>query len=484
MLKQQPQFIQLQFAPRPPLLWQATTTAVHAWNWLTGQLHYVCDGRFLGHDEAGDVFLTQIEAEQFAAWAVADGRSVPLETLNPDHFPSHVRFVVYIEPKVSPNTLLVGDVFGRLPTQKIRLGIGGSDEIENWAIVPNQQTIAYTVYGGDFSYETAFGRLTNFGDHASYRSTGFPATRHLSIPPLYFAPNHHLLLSCDQNNFTRYDLQANQVRDTIYVGNGGGTVVAVHPRWSWLIAANQMPIAEPLLHGWRLIDVRAASPTNSEGRVWQVFPTAAPVTYLAFDPQGYVLASLLGDGTIHFWEVATGRPLGRGSVGEMPTAEPHFPPTTTPTKRLFHLMVGRIDFCLTCAEAGQWETVVNALKGVKWISAYPSFLSGWLAEGQGAADLAERMVQTIFPQFVPHPAWPLLGRTQLLIALAQPDVAEKIAADFPLGAGFPPTAVPCHNVSGAPLLCLSLDPLSGLLGVQEQFLEEQAAVLAYGVIRL
>ncbi|MBK8432623.1 MAG: hypothetical protein IPL28_15605 [Chloroflexi bacterium] len=128
--------------------------------------------------------------------------------------------------------------------------------------------------------------------------------------------------------------------------------------------------------------------------------------------------------------------------------------------------------------------MVNALKGVKWISAYPSFLSGWLAEGQGAADLAERMVQTIFPQFVPRPAWPLLGRTQLLIALAQPDVAEKIAADFPLGAGFPSTAVPCHNASGAPLLCLSLDPLSGLLGVQEQFLEEQAAVLAYGVIRL
>jgi hypothetical protein len=312
-VKRQPQFARLSFNSPGTALLHATETEVTIWDWAHQVKRASCQGRLLGQALSGQTFLTLREGRHAGAWLTESGAEVPLSSLSTDDYPLFARGALFCNEYPYDYTtvpqLTIYDVLSSDPPQVLSLPRHQGDWPENWALAPARDQLIYTAYGENGGHIFAYGRFMDLKTGQPVRDERFSVTRTIFPPPLFLSVEHDLLITGHQTSFNVYSLETGEALKDIWIYDGGGFVVAVHPQADWLFAANIEPYKSADLYrrGVRLIDTRSG---RAERRIVRELSETARVDYLAFHPQGQVLASLLRTGVIHLWEVESGAELG------------------------------------------------------------------------------------------------------------------------------------------------------------------------------
>jgi WD40 repeat protein len=319
-MKLQPQRKKLKFALSGNILIHSSEEKVSVWDVAHSELRYSCPGYLIGQSLDNRTFLThRAEGNDVSGWELTTGNELALTDISPDTYPLHQRVV--ITGKEFPPELYVYDTFGVFRPKTFRLRHRHGAWLENWAIIPSEvylntrsclptcslleewgiiskrssNLIVYTLWGDIAGHDWAGGVFFDLNRRKRVFD-GFAACRFSDPPTLYFSVNHNLLISGGQSRFELYDFSTGQFLQSVSVYGGGGSVVSVHPQHKWLVASN----AEDPQNAIRLIDTRSS---NSEGEIKRVIPEEEPIEYLEFHPEGRILASLLKNDEIHFWDV-------------------------------------------------------------------------------------------------------------------------------------------------------------------------------------
>lgn len=295
----QPQFPPLAFAADGAVLLHSTATAVTGWDFPAGRQRSACAGRLLGVSASGRFFITETAPAEFSAWECVTGEALPLTPALGADLPTHLRYRAYLQGRA----WVMMDVLGQHPPVTARVA-KPKGPIENWAFVPHQQWLAYTTFYDDGMFDSASGHYQALGREPAPR-VSLKVSRFHSAPPLYFSAEHDWLVTGEQNTFNVYTASTGQLHSQFYVLDGGGDIVAFHPRERFWLAVNADPILskEADQQGFRLLDV---SRPGMYARELRLFRETVPVTALAFHPQGDWVVDLLADGALHVWEVPTG----------------------------------------------------------------------------------------------------------------------------------------------------------------------------------
>jgi WD40 repeat protein len=311
-MPQPPQFPQLAFAAAGAVLLHSTDSAVTAWDFATWQRRYTCVGRLIGVSQSRTTFATERAPNAWALWESATGRlQAPSPTVLAD-LPLDVRYRISMDAQERGHyTGQWIDITGQQPPRSFKVQTRSPlrlERLENWIVVAPQGWVAGSWFWAEDDFAGAYGLY-----HAALGPLPPPVSltvsRFHTVPPLYFSREHDWLVTGEQNAFNVYTASTGQPHGAragrFHVLDGGGDVVAFHPRERFWFAVNRDPVLfkNADLQGYLLLDINTPNDRAAELRA---FPETRPVIALAFHPSGEWIADLLKDGAIHVWNVATG----------------------------------------------------------------------------------------------------------------------------------------------------------------------------------
>lgn len=309
-----PQFPQLHFAANGAILLHSTADTVTAWDVATRQLRYRCAGRLIGVSQSGVTFATDTRTGEFSLWQSITGELQPPTSAVAADLPFEVRYRVHLE-KVG-NGRYQGqwlDILGERPSIPIQVqtsGLAAVENLDNWLIISPQRWLAAAWSWADEYVDGAYGGYHALNGDLPER-VSLTVSRYHTTPPMYFSRQHDWLVTGEQTGFNIYTATTGQPfggqAGKYYLRDGGGDVVAFHPTQKMQLAVNQTTILseDAAKQGFLLLDIQA----SGRATVLHFLPEPAPVTALAFHPQGNWIAALLSNSAIHLWESDSGQQI-------------------------------------------------------------------------------------------------------------------------------------------------------------------------------
>ena len=265
----------------------------------------------------------------FRAWATGSGAERELAAISRDAFAPQQRLTIFAN-RWQP-ALMIKETIGPEPLyQEHQLHFDGL--LENWLIAPDNRhlVLVYYVSAGGFDGWTGHCVELATGEvQFEFRASSTPD----SLPQIYFAAEHQLLISNHGSSFDFYHLAtgkhlANISRFDEAPYRVWGSCFAVNPvdRSQFVCSYHQEPYAQwsatmrQKRQNWRAeeytnsVIIARSSRRSNEGSIVAVLKQSAPIVDVVYFPNGTQIAALLDNGEICIWDVSTTHLLARWSV--------------------------------------------------------------------------------------------------------------------------------------------------------------------------
>ena len=297
----------LYIPPTGDYLYHSTReNTVDVWSLSAGNCLATCPGSLVGTSMDGRVLLTSTPAGA-KAWQADSGQELDLASLDPLQFEFHQR--VSAVPNRFKLCLELHDMLGLLEPRMVLIDHDQRyyPNIDTWELTPDNKSLVATLSGEVAGEDWASGICIDL--ESGQRRYKFKVNKFQTAPPINFSPVHSLLLvSDDIYHLAVLDMETGRSEREVWVSGftNVATAFAVNP---WLVAVN---VWEPTISS-------AVSPFSVQilnlervmgGRIRRAVVEAVlaepqAVVDLLCAPDGIHLASLLANGAIHWWDLAT-----------------------------------------------------------------------------------------------------------------------------------------------------------------------------------
>ncbi len=281
---------------------------VDVWRVADGTRLCTCPGSLIGTSQDGLVLLTNTPAGA-KAWETLTGLECEPATLSAERFEFHQRF--YTMANRYKLVLELNDALSLEEVQQVRIEYDPryTPGMDTWALAPDNASVVVTLSGEVAGEDWSMGMCIDLKQDA--RRFKFKVNKYQSILPLNFSREQNLLLvSDDIYHLAALDLETGRARREVWLSGFANVAVAI-PGNPWLVATNVWEMSDQGRNSPFSIQVlnleRLSGERMQRARVEAVFAEPEALVDLECDPDGYHLASLLAGGTIHWWNMATGR---------------------------------------------------------------------------------------------------------------------------------------------------------------------------------
>ncbi len=279
---------------------------VDVWSLKDGGCLTTCPGGLVGTSKDGTVVLTSTPAG-VKAWQADTSRELDPTTLDPSQFEFHQSCLALANRfKLS---LELHDVLASGGPRVVHVDHDAryNPNLDTWELAPNNNALVVTLSGEVAGEDWASGQCIDLV--SGVRRFKFKVNKFQTVPPINFSREHNLLLiSDDIYHLALFDLELGRTERDVWV-SGFTNVAAATAANPWLVAVNVWepstssavsPFSVQILNLERIMGGRMRRAV-----VEAVLPEPQAVVDLLCAPDGLHLASLLSDGTIHWWNLAT-----------------------------------------------------------------------------------------------------------------------------------------------------------------------------------
>jgi WD40 repeat protein len=182
----------LRFSPDGTKLFHSTQNEVRVWGIREHAMLCQCPGLLVGISRDSQTFLTQSGQNGFQAWSSSTGTQLNLAGINPNSYEQYQRSVLLPDNKTL--ILEIRDILNEPASIRLNINeIKGHtllEIFENWAMAPDGENIAVTLYGSEAGHDWTTGLCLGLDGKKRF---GFGVNRFTGTPLLYFAEYHPLL---------------------------------------------------------------------------------------------------------------------------------------------------------------------------------------------------------------------------------------------------------------------------------------------------
>ncbi len=279
---------------------------VDVWNLQTGRWLVTSPGSLIGASADGGVHLTATPAGP-KAWQSETGLEVDPKSLDPTHFEFHQRHIALVNRfKLS---LELQDVLGLDGSRTLMIDhdMRYYPNLDAWELAPDNAALVVTLSGEVAGEDWASGVCIDIPSGA--RRFKFKVNKFQTAPPINFSREHNLLLiSDDIYHLALLDLATGRAEREVWV-SGFTNVASATAGNPWLVAVNVWePSASSIVSPFsvQILNLeRLSGGRMRRAAVEAVLAEPQAVVDLLCAPDGLHLASLLSDGTIHWWSLAS-----------------------------------------------------------------------------------------------------------------------------------------------------------------------------------
>jgi hypothetical protein len=298
----------LHISPTGEILYHSTQEhSVEVWDLRNGIYLCTCPGSLVGAASDGATLITQT-SEGVKAWEARTGLEHEPHSLDPSSYTFHQRFIA----NANRYKLVVElrDALEIEPPRQVRIEHDPRyyPNLDTWALAPDDCSLIATLSGEVAGQAWASGLCVDLSSGA--RRFKFKVNKFQRVLPLNFSREHNLLLiSDDIYHLALFDLaDARAVRE-VWVSGFTNTAAALVTN-PWLVAVSVWePVASSAVSPFsvQILNLeRLPGGRLQRAAVEAVFAEPQAVDDVFFAPDGLHMASLLSNGVIHWWNLATG----------------------------------------------------------------------------------------------------------------------------------------------------------------------------------
>ncbi len=299
----------LQLSAGSELLFHASPgRQVDVWRLSDGEYLCSCPGNLVGISRDNQFLLTSTPAGP-KAWSIPAGLETEPAVLSPDQFEFHQRF--YMIANRYQLELELRDALGREQPQTVTIEHDPRYQpgLDVWELAPDNSALVATMSGEVAGADWSSGLCIDL--EMGLRRFKFKVNKYQSLLPLNFSREHrYLLVSADMYHLAVIDLASGTLLKEVWL-NGFANVASALPASTQLMAVNvwetaagmrNSPFSIQILNLEQMSGARMLRP-----KVEAVFSEPEAVVDLVCAPDGMHVASLLASGTIHWWNMISGR---------------------------------------------------------------------------------------------------------------------------------------------------------------------------------
>lgn len=282
----------LRFSPDGTKLFHSTKNELRVWGMKERTILCQCPGSLVGISRDSQTFLTQSAQNIFHAWSGNTGAELNLTSIDPNSYDQSQRSVLLPDNKTQ--ALEIRDILNAQSSICLNIieikGHTLPEIFENWAMAPDGENIAVTLYGSGAGHEWTTGLCIGIDGKKRFE---FEVNRFTSRPLLYFAEYHPFLaIETRQNLITLYRLETGKpIQRVSYEYNRESDFIRIGPQQDLLTMA--IPDTQ---YSFRIYPypVEKGIITESE-----------PVIDVTFHPDGKHIASVLKNKEVRLYRLET-----------------------------------------------------------------------------------------------------------------------------------------------------------------------------------